>query len=411
MKEDDINYKTALYRRNSNGEPYVWQCNALDCQTVIIKHGVVGKKISIDFYKTNRNVNDEVKSRHNAKIKSGYKAITAIKDSNTLPVEGSIQQLRDWLATYLPHDRTTADGVLLPMLAKAYDDKVFARCPIYIGQWKINGLRCLIKVIKNTGDLFKPFSLQFQSREGEIWNSLLTLEDYLLHVIPQNVLIDLYQNDIALDGEVYLPGGYTINQINHFVKDSNCVENKALQFWCYDIAVEDMLQYNRNNFILNKFHDNVKVFTNKDSHYNNTERFIVLPTYEVGDYYGAKNARDSFIDLGFEGLILRNPNAEYDFGKRRVGVMVKYKRADDGVFTIVDIKPEGVKRKNIALIVCKNDINDELFECHLSATLKEQEQWLREREKHIGHRLFITFGERSGINHLPFHVKKVIPYD
>ena len=91
--------------------------------------------------------------------------------------------------------------------------------------------------------------------------------------------------------------------------------------------------------------------------------------------------------------------------------MVKYKRADDGVFTIVDIKPEGVKRKNIALIVCKNDINDELFECHLSATLKEQEQWLREREKHIGHRLFITFGERSGVNNLPFHVKKVIPYD
>lgn len=407
----DIPYQLALYRRNSSGEPYVWYCSKFDNETVQVQHGIVGGKIVKEFYKTHRDIDKEVKSRIAAKLKVGYKPMDEIRDSSTLPVEGDVASIRAWLNAYLPINRTTSDRVILPMLAKAYDTKVFDRCPIYIGQWKINGLRCLIKVIKNTGDLFKPFSLQFQSREGEIWNSLPTLEDYLLHVIPQNVLIELYQNDITLDGEVYLPGGYTINQINHFVKDPTCVENKALQFWCYDIAVEDMLQYNRNNFILNKFHDNIKVFADKDSHYNNTERFIVLPTYEVGDDLEAKNARNSFIDLGFEGLILRNPNAEYDFGKRRVGIMVKYKRTDDGVFTIIDIKPEGVKRRNIALIVCKNDINDELFECHLSATLKEQEQWLRERESHIGHRLLISYGERSGKTHVPFHVKKVIPYD
>lgn len=403
----DIPYQLALYRRNSSGEPYVWYCSKFDHETVQVQHGTVGGKIVKEFYKTHRDVDKEVKSRIAAKLKVGYKPMNEIRDSSTLPVEGDVVSIRAWLDAYLPINRTTSDGVILPMLAKTYDNKVFDRCPIYIGQWKINGLRCLIKVIKNTGDLFKPFSLQFQSREGEIWNSLPTLEDYLLHVIPQNVLIELYQNDIALDGEVYLPGGYTINQINHFVKDPNCVENKALQFWCYDIAVEDMLQYNRNNFILNKFHDNIKVFADKDSHYNNTERFIVLPTYEVGDDWEAKNARNSFIDLGFEGLILRNPNAEYDFGKRRVGIMVKYKKPEDGVFVVVDIKPEGVRRADIPILVCKNDINDELFKVHLSNSLSFQRIVLENKDKYIGKQVNIEFGERSGVGQVPFHIKEV----
>lgn len=403
----DIPYQLALYRRNSSGEPYVWYCSKFDNETVQVQHGTVGGKIVKEFYKTHRDVDKEVKSRIAAKLKVGYKPMNEIRDSSTLPVEGDVVSIRAWLDAYLPINRTTSEGVILPMLAKAYDDKVFDRCPTYIGQWKINGLRCLIKVIKNIGDLFKPFSLQFQSREGEIWDSLPTLEDYLLHVIPQNVLIELYQNDIALDGEVYLPGGYTINQINHFVKDPTCVENKALQFWCYDIAVEDMLQYNRNNFILNKFHDNIKVFADKDSHYNNTERFIVLPTYEVGDDWEAKNARNTFIDLGFEGLILRNPNAEYDFGKRRVGIMVKYKKPEDGVFVVVDIKPEGVRRADIPILVCKNDINDELFKVHLSNSLSFQRIVLENKDKYIGKQVNIEFGERSGVGQVPFHIKEV----
>lgn len=403
----DIPYQLALYRRNSSGEPYVWYCSKFDHETVQVQHGTVGGKIVKEFYKTHRDVDKEVKSRIAAKLKVGYKPMHEIRDSHTLPVEGDVVSIRAWLDAYLPVNRTTSEGVILPMLAKAYDDKVFNRCPTYIGQWKINGLRCLVKVIKNMGNLFQPFRLQFQSREGEIWNSLPVLEDYLLHVIPQNVLIELYQNDIALDGEVYLPGGYDINQINHFVKDPTCVENKALQFWCYDIAVEDMIQCNRNNFILNRFYNNVRVFTNKHAHYDNTERFIVLPTFEVDNHESARVARDMFIDLGFEGLILRNPNTEYDFGKRRVGIMVKYKKARDGVFVVVDIKPEGVRRADIPILVCKNDINDELFEVHLSGSLSFQRIVLECKNKYIGKQVNIEYGERSGVRAVPFHIKEV----
>ena len=406
MKEDDINYKSALYRRNSNGEPYVWQCNIFDYQTIVVKHGVVGKKISTDFYKTNRNVNDEVKSRRNAKIKSGYKAITAIKDSNSLPVEGSIQQLRSWLATYLPCDRDTADGILLPMLAKVYDRKVFDRCPSYIGQYKINGLRCFAKPYVKQGDLFHPYGIQFQSREGTIWNSLTNLEEYLLSVIPNDVLDKMIADEMVLDGEIYLPG-HTINEINHFVKDPNCTENKLLQYWVYDIAVDETPQWKRTKFINDYFHRFQRIFETKSYHLNNTNRLIALPNIDVSNDSMALIARNQFIELGFEGLILRNPDECYDYGKRRVGVMVKYKKTDDGIFEVIDIKPEGVKRADIPLLVCKNDINDELFEVHLSASLKEQREVLINKEKYLHKKIYISYGERSGINQVPFHVREV----
>lgn len=404
---NDINFKEALFRRNSSGEPYVWYCSKLDEYTIKIQRGVVGGKIITEYFKTNRNADSEINSRINAKLKTGYKYAVEIRDNNRLPVEGDISSIRAWLDTYLPVNRTTSEGIILPMLAKTYDDKVFKRCSSYIGQWKINGLRCLIKVVKNIGNLFKPFSLQFQSREGEIWNSLPTLEDYLLNAIPQNVLIELYQNDIALDGEVYLPGGYTINQINHFVKDPTCVENKALQFWCYDIAIEDMNQFNRIDFISTKLTEYIRTFTTKESHYNNKDRLIVLPTFSIINHDFAVNARNNFIDLGFEGLILRNPNAEYDFGKRRVGIMVKYKKPKDGVFRVIAIKPEGIKRPDIPLLICRNDINDELFECHLSESLNYQRQVLINKDKYINRGVYIEYGERSGVSQLPFHIKSV----
>ena len=45
----------------------------------------------------------------------------------------------------------------------------------------------------NSGDMFKPIKLIFQSREGEYWSSLSTLEDYLLSVLSQNLLAKMVE--------------------------------------------------------------------------------------------------------------------------------------------------------------------------------------------------------------------------
>ena len=62
---------------------------------------------------------DEIKSKINAKRKEGYKFLNEIKDNVDLPVEGELLQ---YLNSYLPDYRTTIDGSVLPMLAKAFDN-------------------------------------------------------------------------------------------------------------------------------------------------------------------------------------------------------------------------------------------------------------------------------------------------
>lgn len=402
-------YQLALYRKNNYGEPCVWIAMPFDDVSVEVYYGILGKKIKHEITPVNRIPKEECKSRAKAKQKQGYKYLSEIRDAQALPVEG---ELINWLTTYLPDNRTTVDGRLLAMLAKVFDNtnnKVFKRCSTYIGQWKINGLRCFIKVEKNEEDLFKPYKLVFQSREGTLWNSLSNLEEYLLEKIDDKVLDRMYEEHLVLDGELYAPG-YSVNEINHFVKDPNSRGNKILQFWCYDIAVEDIIQYSRINLLTDLFEEFISDADSKISHLGTCSRFVILPIYDVGNEDQAIMYRDKFIKMGFEGLIMRDPSAEYQFGKRNSS-MIKFKRSTDGVFEIIDIYPEGTARKDVPLFLCKNDINDSVFEVHINGTLADQSKYLINKDKYIGRKLFITFGERSGVNYLPFHVKEVRLYE
>ena len=312
--------------------------------------------------------------------------------------------MQEWLDKYLPYDRTNAEGKVLAMLAKTYDDKVFKKTTHYYGQWKINGLRCFIRVIKGN-DIFHKFRLEFQSREGAIWTSLTNLEEYLLSVIPEETLDMMKEENIILDGEVYIPG-FTVNEINHAVKDPNCFENTLVQFWCYDIAIEEWSAAERARWIEIHFYNHLYEFRSKESHLINKQRFVVLCNYNITSDDDAVMWRNKFIDMGFEGLILRNLESEYQFGKRN-SAMIKYKKHTDGIFTILDIYPEGNKRQDLPLIKCKNDINDETFEVHIGGSFEYQSEILKNRELYIGRELEIEFSERSGVNQVPFHVKGV----
>lgn len=399
-----------LYRKNNNEVPTRWRAGITDNGLIIeVEYGIVGKASRFEAYKvTQKNATAELESRYRDKRKTGYMSIEDIKDDGDIsrsPVEdGDINNLYQYLAAYLPKYRTNENnGGLLPMLAKSYTGKVWDKVPVMIGQYKINGLRCFISAEYNNGDMFKPIKLRFQSREGIYWSTLSNLEEYLLTVLPEDLITAMIEEQWSLDGEIYLPG-YTVNQINHFVKDANCVENKALQFWCYDLAVPEMSQSNR-LVLIDKYLDNrITNFHDYKEHLNNDKRLIRLPSIFITNDNEALKYRDEFIGLGFEGLILRNPSADYQYGRRRVGYMEKFKSATDGKFLIVDIYKE--PKRDLPIILCQNDVNTAKFETRLSATHEYQQTILRDKHLYIGKYLFVEFGERSGVEKVPMHVKK-----
>lgn len=395
-----------LYRRNNNGMPTVWWASFnSDTNSIAVFYGLVRGNIRKEVYTvTQKDGNKELESRYNEKIKQGYQYLNEICDMQDRPPvedENSLE-LFNFLNTYLPKDLSNGNSnLLLPMLAKTYNGNVWKKVSCMYGQYKINGLRCIITAYTQN-DMFKPIRLRFQSREGIIWNTLENLSDYLLSIIPANIIRDMIDGYVALDGEIYLPG-YTINQINHFVKDANCVENKLLQFWCYDIMMEGN-QAHRNMY---RYHIKKPTsFNSIKEHYNNKERLIILHNKYITNDNEAIDARNHFINLGFEGLILRNAKTNYQYGRRRANYMEKFKDAAEGDFIILDIYKE--KKRDLPILLCKNDINNEKFETRLSTSHIVQQEVLFDSQSYIGRTVHIEYGERSGVARVPFHIKTVV---
>ena len=395
-----------LYRRNNNGMPTVWWASFnSDTNSIAVFYGLVRGNIRKEVYTvTQKDGNKELESRYNEKIKQGYQYLNEICDMQDRPPvedENSLE-LFNFLNTYLPKDLSNGNSnLLLPMLAKTYNGNVWKKVSCMYGQYKINGLRCIITAYTQN-DMFKPIRLRFQSREGIIWNTLENLSDYLLSIIPANIIRDMIDGYVALDGEIYLPG-YTINQINRFVKNANCVENKLLQFWCYDIMMEGN-QAHRNMY---RYHiKNPTSFNSIKEHYNNKERLIILHNKYITNDNEAIDARNHFINLGFEGLILRNAKTDYQYGRRRANYMEKFKDAAEGDFIILDIYKE--KKRDLPILLCKNDINNEKFETRLSTSHIVQQEVLFDSQFYIGRTVHIEYGERSGVARVPLHIKTVV---
>lgn len=400
-----------LYKRNSNGKPLFWTIDER-LADIKIQYGLVGKEGRIEYITTHRKLKDEINSLIKAKRKEGYKELKDLYDNAPNFVENT--SLYDYLNVYLPKFNTHNDGAFIPMLCKTLEDNKPFEKGSYLGQWKINGERCIITATVER-DLFELVKLHYRSREGVDWTSKLSyLDDILLPCIPQEILDMMIEEGVGLDGELYLPG-YGINEINSFIKNTELPQHYKLQFWLYDICIENMSAINRQSLLRKNFSKyainsvfNTKgcVFTKYD-HLNNAIRLVLLDNDTVDNINMAIELRDKYISLGFEGLVIREKNSEYQFGGRRNNSMLKFKKKLDGLFTIIDIVPEGRKRANLGKFILKNDINDETFECTYNAPHTVQEEILTNKNKYIGKTVLVEYRERSGVTQVPFHAKGI----
>lgn len=391
-----------LYKRNAKGDPIIWQIEKAN-DGYKISYGAVCGHIHEEIISGKLVKANEIESRIKAKRKEGYKELSELKDSGPVEIKDNIV-LVNYLYTYLPKNNTTDEGFVLPMLAKVLkDNKPFDKRR-YLGQYKINGVRCIIGAIK-TNDMFNPIRLTYRSREGTDWTPKLTwMDEVILPAIKDDLLDAMLEEGACLDGELYIPS-YKVNDINSFVKNEKLPQHLLLQYWCYDIAIDNMSYEARRKFKMDNISRLCYTFDTYEQHLNNKSKLILLPDVVISDINDATRFRDKFIGLGFEGLIVRDVNSAYQFGSRNLA-MLKYKRVDDAKFKIVDVVPEGV-RTNLCKLVLKNDINDELFECTLNFDHSRQEYILKNKENYIGKYATVEFRERSGKLNLPFHAKAI----
>lgn len=393
--------KARLFKRNANNEILLWEIEEYP-DVIAIRHGLYnGNKITDTIVPTKKKVS-EFESRVNEKRKQGYKAITDLYDNSPESFKFSADEYQ-YLKNYLPKYNTTSEGFVLPMLAKTLEnDRPFSKGSL-IGQWKINGLRCIVGA-ETTNDIFRPFKFTYHSREGIDWTpNMFWFDEILANHINGELLDMMLELGACLDGELYLPG-YSVNEINSFVKNNKVPQHYLLQYWIYDVCIEDTSALRRtrllNEGIGGGFCDFIM---SENDHLRNEEQIILLPNHEIHNIVEATDLRDAFIRMGFEGLILRNPSANYAFGKRNSS-MFKYKKKEDGLFEIVEMKSD---KRGLPIVILKNDINDELFECTINVPQTVQKTILSLKDRYIGKLGLVEFRERSGVKEVPFHAKLI----
>lgn len=394
-----------LYKRNQKGIPIFWQIDIKN-NSIVVNYGIVGKTAHFEKINTYRNLNKEVESLIKEKRKQGYKELKDLYDN--APNDLSSSDLIQYLNTYLPKFNTHDDGKFIPMLCKTLEDNKPFEKGSYIGQWKINGERCIITASKSN-DLFGDVKLHYRSREGIDWTDKLSyLDKYIISAIKGVILDMMVEEEVALDGELYLPG-YKINQINSFIKNIDLPQHYELQYWCYDICIDEMTAIKRQELLMNNLNLTLIHILSKNEHINVNKHFNLIPYVFVPDINIATTLRDKFIDLGFEGLIIRNIKSSYQFGGKRNNSMLKYKKIEDGLFEILDVRED---KRGLPVFILKNDINDEIFECTLNATQTIQRFYLGMKNKLKGTLGLVEYRERSGIKQVPFHCKLIkITYD
>ena len=201
---------------------------------------------------------------------------------------------------------------LSPMLAKKYPDDFVAGKQYYI-QEKLDGNRCIAYFD------YDEQKWKFQSRSGKPLKVDFDMS------WANDFFIDNYE-DPTFDGEIMTLGKAGSRDFNSTSGAINgkFTDKSALHYYIYDI-VAPKLTYKERKGILDYCNELINVTT----HAHQCTILKVLDTVELypNPYYNTALDvwLDKIVDKGGEGLILRDPDAVYQCGKR-TNALLKYKK-------------------------------------------------------------------------------------
>ncbi len=360
---------TILYKKNSKGKLLIWEIDhkrSYGNIELVVKTGeYYGNKVL--HYKPVKAKNigkaNETSIPQQAELmtkalilgqrKYGYKSLEDLDISTDLLILGDEKLFTNTILLKLPDDATDLDNMLKPMLAAGYfrtkkdwvdpDGKLWKDRKYYYlqnpykpkekgavvakfpmgGQAKINGVRCSVYL--------EDEEVKMKSKEGEQY-----VVEHIIDWFSERLELftDANGKAIVYDGELYIHNE-KLQYIRSAVVKPN-LNTPSVTYQVYDIAVP--------------------IYTNKTRIQQLKVLLAEAIMNEINDVYcpikyvktllikndaSAQIATDTFIEQGYEGMILRNLDAPYQFGKRTVN-MLKLKRLMHGEFEITGVSSQDV---------------------------------------------------------------------
>jgi len=266
----------------------------------------------------------------------------------------------------IPLQSTSAEGDLRPMLASPMKAN-FKLDKSYIVQYKLNGVRCTM--FKKDGKVVA------RSRAGKSYDIPTTL----IRADLTTSFFNTYPNGF-LDGELYIHG-VPLQTISGYARKE--VVEPLLEYHIYDGLIDiNNNEANGDRILSLEIQETNKI---KLSH-----NFLVSDTESL-----LKIEEDALSD-GYEGLIIRDVDAKYAFGKRSTALL-KLKKFIDEEFIVVGY--EYGKRKEDLVFICTQEEGKE-FKVKMTGTSRFKENLIL--EKCVGKKLTVKYFERTAKN-IPFH--------
>jgi DNA ligase-1 len=265
-----------LYSTALSGKKKMWRVE-VDKNKIIVEHGYIDGKITrtetICEGKKNTSGEEQAQKEAKALYQKKLKSGFSIKDSEN------------------------DTKIYFPMLAHEFSENNIYPCLV---QPKLDGIRCVI---------YKKDSLVFQSRNNTIFQPFPEIVKDLEPFFIENP-------DLVLDGELY-NHSLGFQKITSIVRKKDHPELNQIQYHIYDVICD--LPYLKRYEIIRKI-KGVNLFC--------------VETKRASSRENIENYHTHYTGLGYEGIMIRNPDGLYH-EKARSKDLLKYKHFKDAEFLVV----------------------------------------------------------------------------
>lgn len=346
-----------------------------DSEYIIHRHSfqykgkrTVQPEINITSGKVNRDAHAQTILRFLSLVKTykdkGYKEIQNDPDSYT----------EEYLSSILPEYNTDSNGFKKHMLAKQIDkvsEKALNAVPFWYASRKIDGLRCSF--------YWDGKRIKSASRGGGDYDLALK------HFIENKKFIKFFQNhpDYVLDGELY-KHGKSLQQISGAARlEKNAYDCDWLQYYIYDIMIPNTPFIERIKLLINIAKELGIGFDPYHEFKEGDLQVQIVPHVKVAGYDNMMKLHNKYVEEGFEGVVIRDPKANYEFGSRK-NCMIKIKKYRDDCFKVIGIEP-GLRGAEDLVFILEAPNGSSFKAKPLGDRATKQEYWDNFDKKYKGH--------------------------
>lgn len=348
-----------LYGKDKKDGYKVWSI-AVEGNKITISHGKMdGKQQTQEYSCSSRNL--------------GKANETSPEQQAILEAESRYKKQLD--KGYRPTLDELEDLPLMAMLAVDYHKKAHLLQFPCLASVKLDGNRCLAIRHKD--------HVELRTRGGKSMD--------IPHI--QEVLLEAMHEGEVLDGEIY-KHSYFLEEIVSAIRTPTNPLHEELEFWAFDVVVEDVPFKERYVLLRNMF---------SESRFSHTCLRLVTHD-EIYDEESMKRFHKLAVENKFEGIMCRNMNGVYESGKRS-NHLHKYKEMIDGEFKIIGVEKD---RNDNAVLVCLDDTSGLPFGVTFGDFTQRKHQ-LEYPKEYVGKWLTVAYQTRykdSGL--LQFPVGKAI---